>query len=271
MKKQLYLYLPLFLCMMILLPAISLAQNKPVPPNTLREADVVVSKRLWRIIDLREKQNYVAIWPGNPINKLLYQAVLSGKLIPYTSDSLRGILPLEKFALIGSDTSFVKNIIDPNDPEWYRTDTVVDQMNPELRIKHLLVMEEWYFDRKLSTTIPRIVAIAPLYNAKFSGADIGLQPLCWLKYFDRYQKENDCRDFLANQYVFNKENSLSKFSFDDWFEQRRFNSFIIKESNQYDISIMDDPDIKKNGLAALIEAARIKQEQFQKSDDVFEE
>lgn len=271
MKRFCATYLILLLLPFILGWQTVHAQQNPIPPNTLREADVMISKRIWRVIDLREKQNYPAIWPGNPINKILYKSVLDGNLFPYYSDSLRKKIHSKAFSLIGGDTQFVQVILDPNDPDNYRIDTVIDVMDPEQRIKHLMLMEELIFDKKLGTSYHRIIAIAPLYTIRFAGEAVGLAPLCWLRYHDRLDKEKDCRDVLVNQVVFNKENSLSRFSFDDWFEQRRFNSFIVKESNQYDLSIMDDPEVKRNGLHALIEAARIKQEQFERGDQMYED
>ncbi len=247
------------------------AQEKPIPNPSFREADVLVSKRVWRIIDLREKQNYKAIWKGSPLNKLLYEAVLNNQLKAYQSDSLKSSYSISYFRMIGGDTLFVKNIIDPNEPDILRIDTVIEIMDPEIRIKHLMLMEELIFDKKYSTSYIRIIAIAPLYRQKFAGEEVGLAPLCWLKYNDRFEKETDCRDILKNKFIFNKENSRSTFSFDNWFEQRQFNSFIVKESNQWDLSIMDDPEVKRNGLHALIEAARIKQEQFEQHQNNFEE
>ena len=60
------------------------------------------------------------------------------------------------------------------------------------------------------------------------------------------------------------------FSYYNWFEQRNFSSFIIKESNPYDIFIMDDPDVKRNGLDALIRAGYSKQQTLEQDHDMYE-
>ncbi|MFN9519715.1 MAG: hypothetical protein ACK574_08285, partial [Bacteroidota bacterium] len=64
------------LCMYIWLcvPAYAQQQNQVVQPPEMREANVLISKRQWRMIDLREKQNVVAMWPKNPLVKVLYNA-----------------------------------------------------------------------------------------------------------------------------------------------------------------------------------------------------
>ncbi len=252
--------------------SVSAQQDKnSVAPNLVREADVYFSKRLWRVIDLREKINYKAIWPKSAINRILYEAASNGDLRAYRTASLKSFYSPAEFLSIGADTEFVKVLIDPNDEELYRLDTVVETMNPERRISHLMLMEEWYFDRKLSTHIPRIIAIGLLYNARFAGQNIGLQPVCWFKFYDRHKKEKDAKAILVQRYVFNKENIHDKFTFDDWFEQRRFHSYIIKESNQFDRSLMDDPEVRQNGIDALIRAEIIKQRELERDASGFED
>lgn len=245
--------------------------QQPVAPPALREADVSFSKREWRIIDLREKANKTAAWPKNPLTKILYEAVRTGQLKPYRSDSLKGFYNIETFMKMGYEVEYIETPIDPNDPTITIMDSVITPFEPEIRIKQFLVMEDWYFDKKLSTMTPRIIAIAPLYRAKVAGIDLGLQPLCWLRFEDRLNKEKDCRDILASQFMFNAQNSYSKFSYDDWFLQRLFSSYVVKESNMHDISILQDPTYKKSGLEALIEAERIKQQNYEKDANMFED
>jgi gliding motility associated protien GldN len=245
--------------------------QQPVPPPAVREADVLFSKREWRIIDLRERVNKIAAWPKNPLTKILYEGVRTGQLKPYKSDSLKSAYNIEVFMKRGYDVEYVENPIDPNDPTITRLDTIITPFDPETGIKQLLVMEDWYFDKKLGTMIPRIIAIAPLYRSKVAGIDLGLQPLCWLRFEDRNEKEKDCRDLLVNQYMFNAQNSYSKFSYDDWFRQRLFGSYVIKTSNMHDISILQDPTYRKSGLEALIEAERIKQQNYEQDANMFEE
>lgn len=247
-------------------------EREKIPPPNVREADVTFSKRVWRIIDLREKQNRPAGWPAAPLNRILYNAILAGRLVPYRSDSLKASYSISEFKNLGSKTHLIKNLTNPNDDDGlYTVDTVHEPFDPFLGIRQIMVMEDWYYDRKLSTLIPRIIAIAPLYHLEVEGYDAGLQTLCWLRYLDPANRETDCRDVLVKSVMFNKENSRSTFTFDDWFEQRLFGSFIIKESNMYDISILQDPIVNKNGLEALIEAERIKRDQYKQEADMYED
>jgi gliding motility associated protien GldN len=266
MYKRIY-----YIIIGLALGCLNVQAQQPVPPPSLREADVMFSKRQWRIIDLREKQNKKITWPGNPLSKILYEAVRTGKLKPYKSDSLRTYYNIEVFMRMGTDTEYIESPVDPNDPSITKTEMIVNPFDPEERIKQILIMEDWYFDRKLSTMSPRIIAIAPLFRYKVAGIDLGLQPLCWLRYEDRYDKQNDCRDILIKQQVFNPENSRTSFTYDDWFQQRMFGSYVVKTANLYDVSILQDPEYRRSGLEALIEAERIKQQTHEQDANMFEE
>lgn len=243
----------------------------PVSSIPLREADVLLSKRIWRVVDLRERQNQRAAWPGNPLVTILYNNAKSGTLKAYTSDSLAKTYPLETFVNRGVEIEYIETPIDPTDPTITRLDTIYNAFEPTERISRLLLLEEHIFDSKHGAPVIRIIAIAPLFQYKVAGIDLGLQPLCWLKFEDPKAIETDCRDVLVKQKMFNPQNSRSTFSYDDWFIQRQFSGFIIKESNMHDLSIMQDPYVRKNGLFALIIAEHQKQESYQKNADLFED
>jgi hypothetical protein len=200
----------------------------------------------------------------------MYDAVLNGTLTPYRDDSLRSSLPYENFVKIGARKDVVRIPTDPNDPDSYRTDTVITPFNPEIEIKHLLIMEEWYFDQRYGTERAQIIAIAPLFQFRIDNIDLGLQPLCWLRYHDRKQKEKTLRDVTVGSIMFNNSNDRSQVTYEQWFEQRRFSSYIIKESNVHDISIMDDPEVKRNGLKSLLVAERIQRLNAEREQQHFE-
>lgn len=255
-------------------------ERKVVPWPYLREADVFWAKRVHRIIDTREKQNMCMQWPKNPLSLILYNAVLEGKLIPYRGgegDSLTSSLTVEEFLALGADTSYPKNIIDPNgdpeDPFNQKIDTVVDRLDPIRKILKFRVVEDWIFDKKESRMYVRIIAIAPQYRPKFAGQEVDEdQDLCVLKYHrDANDPDNyDIREILVNMEVFNRGNDAARITFDDWFEQRMFSSYIIKEANQYDRKISELEEFKDNGLAALLESERIKHDLFEREHDLWE-
>jgi gliding motility associated protien GldN len=247
-------------------------ERKVVPWPYLREADVFWAKRITRVIDVREKQNQCMQWPKNPLSLVLYNAVRDGKLIPYVDDSLRSVMTVEEFLGRGSDTDYVETPYDENDPTLKRTDTVYTPFRPEEKIKKYRVLEDWIFDKKESRMYVRIIAIAPLFNPKVAGIELGEQDLCVLKYHRSPDDadRNDIRDITVNMEVFNRQNDAARVTFDDWFEQRLFSSYITKEANQYDNRIKDFEDFRDNKVAAMLESERIKYDLFEKEHDLWE-
>lgn len=247
-------------------------ERKVVPWPYLREADVFWAKRITRVIDVREKQNQCMQWPKNPLSLVLYNAVRDGKLIPYVDDSLRSVMTVEEFLGRGSDTDYVETPYDENDPTLTRTDTVYTPFRPEEKIKKYRVLEDWIFDKKESRMYVRIIAIAPLFNPKVAGIELGEQDLCVLKYHKSPDDadRNDVRDITVNMEVFNRQNDAARVTFDDWFEQRLFSSYITKEVNQYDNRIKDFEDFRDNKVAAMLESERIKYDLFEKEHDLWE-
>ncbi|GAA4310805.1 gliding motility protein GldN [Nibribacter koreensis] len=65
---------------------------RPIPPS-----DVMFKKTVWRLIDLREKQNKPMFSPGKEITKLIVEAVKRGELQPYATDSLNRPITAQEF------------------------------------------------------------------------------------------------------------------------------------------------------------------------------
>lgn len=74
--------------------------NNGYNPNSLRpihEADQLYSTRVWRRVDLREKQNKPFFSENRQITKVIIEAVMNGTLYPYTNDSLNTRMSKEQF------------------------------------------------------------------------------------------------------------------------------------------------------------------------------
>jgi gliding motility associated protien GldN len=123
--------------------------------------------------------------------------------------------------------------------------------------------ENWFFDKERSVMDVRIIGIAPVVYFNEKGKPIVTdpatgslsdkiytqRPLFWLYY-------PQLRYIINNYFVYNDENDAQWMSFDDLFLKRRFNSTIIKESNNYDRNI----ESYRNGIDALMESEKIKEE-----------
>lgn len=253
----------------------AVTERKVVDWPYLREADVLWAKRVWRIIDTRQKQNQPMNWPKNPLNLIFYNAIASGKLTAYQNDSLTSFLTVEEFKNFNSTAEPVTKLIDPNgdpdDPTNSYIDTVYNTKSPD-DIKRYQVVEDWIFDKKESRMYVRIIAIAPMVPFILAGAETPEVPWCWLKYHKDVSDADpaDIRSILVNMEVFNRQNDAARLTFDDWFEQRLFTSYIVKEANPYDQYINQFREFKEDNLSALLEADRIKNELFEKEHDLWE-
>ena len=234
-----------------------------VPWPNLREADMVYRKRIWRIIDLREKNNKVMTWPKNAFPDLILRFARNGTLPVYSSsDSMHTALSIED---VMKQTSY-ESVIEVLDSEALGGRPVTDFAPDEIPtivqnvkiarrwedIKQLRVMEEWIFDKNHGKMLVRIISIEPMVDVLVNGNNIGVtEPMFSIKY-------PELRTLMVKEKVFNRMNDAMQLSYDDFLEQRLFSSYIIKESNAYDYFIKGLPEFEHDNLAALLEADRIK-------------
>ena len=243
--------------------------KKVVPYAHLREADVFWSKRVWRVIDLREKVNHPLYYPIKEINdrKNLFDVIRQALLIDgsITAYDPGPILQDDEFTkpmltsqlrkvFVRIDTSYTEDL------ETGELVPVIQELNLESAdIKQYRVKEDWFFDKQRSKMDVRIIGIAPMREVRGEDGEFrGFAPIFWLYY-------PECRYVFANWEVFNRQNDAERRSYEDIFWKRQFNSYIIKESNVYDRSIAE----YKTGIDALLESERIKEELFIMEHDVW--
>ena len=237
-------------------------EKEIIPYDDIREADVFWSKRLWRIIDTREKMNLIFAYPQLPLAQIIHTAATNGDLTAYdnsilNADQFLAELPTEKVRMIGNsvDTTWQINAITLEDEQ-----VIIENKLEWNKIVKYKIKEDWFFDEETSTFQVRIIGLAPILETfDENGNFLGDETMYWIYY-------PDLRPILAKYEAYNPGNNAVRLSWEDIFEARFFSSYIYKEDNVYDRVIQE----YATDLDALFESDKIKQKVFEFEHDLWE-
>lgn len=271
-----------FACSLFLLTGSVFAQNvlddvnvdentpsrRVIPYTSLRQADVMWKKRIWRIIDLREKINLPLYYPLTPnqnrksVFEVIRNALKSGEITAYSFNAA----DLDDCFKLPMTKTEIENMLS-------RTDTLTDENgNPKVvhsdvgsdQIRQYMLKEDWFFDKQRSVIDVRILGMAPMrvvLNANTGAEDPSIPPsqMCWIYY-------PQVRPLFAVTEVFNVENDAERRTLEDIIWKRQFSSFIFQESNVYNRPITT----YMTGLDTQLESEKIKKKMFDLEHDMWQ-
>jgi len=227
------------------------------PP--IREADILWEKRIWRVVDVREKMNLPFAAPESPLFSILSNAAMQGEISVYSTED-------DKFSKRLSSAD-VKAMLFTIDSIWvWDPDTdqevlkIVENETNWEDVKRFRIKESWFFDTRTSTLRHRILGIAPLLDVVDEEGNFRYEmPLFWVYY-------PAARPALArHKAITNGANWAATTTWEDIFERRQFASFITKENNVQDLRLQD----LYSGLDLLMQSERIKNELFALEHDLW--
>lgn len=230
-----------------------------------RADDIVWSRVIYRVIDMREKQNYQLYFPMRASDEyrslfhVMLDAICSG--IPVYKRNPRDIKPAfsDSVRLEGDELSKVfayDNTTDYNliqaDPVTKDLKIVNDQYFNYVKNQFkFLIQEIVFFDKHTSRMYSKILAIAPLYalqpdniqsqkSIKYFQASI----LCWFAF-------DELRPYLAKQYVIPNGNETQRLTYDEYFAQKLYSNYLLGDSNMFNRMLLD----------YVVDPVKIKKEQ----------
>jgi len=241
--------------------------REPRPFVYVREADVYIKRRLWRMIDFRQTFNQFFYFPINPVQDRVsfMSMVMSGlregvitAFDPITDDFTR---PLTYEEFMAQHTNIIPREFEDFDNPGQMISRMDTTTFSTADVMMLRVKEDWFIDRQRGVRDIRILGLAPVIQ-RFdpeTGEPRGIQNMFWLYY-------PECRHLFANTDSFNRHNSALRMSYDDVFAGKRFfNSFITKMDNQQDRHLQEF----LSGWQLLAESQRIQMELLNLEEDLW--
>ena len=244
--------------------------RKVIPYPNLREADVMWSRRMWEVIDLRQKINQPLYLPvdATEARKSLFDVIRIG-LLEEGSITAYGLGPAQdddEFHYALSQDS-LESMMNPTKTK-YVENPITQELEPKEVIEPLKssdvmaykIKEDWIFDKQRSERYVRIIGIAPVINKYVEGSSElkGQVELFWLYY-------PECRYLFNNYDVFNAHNNSQQMTFDQMFQMRLFQGYIVKEDNVFNRQVSD----YALGIDGLLESERIKNDMFIMEHDLW--
>lgn len=242
--------------------------RKPVPYQFVREADVMWSKIIWRQIELSERANQHLYFPTTPTDgrlsliDVLLEGIHTQGLTAY--DESGG----DEFSLILTEEQIHKNLgakvetVVDSDENGNVIEKSVETPYISSEVTRYRLKELWFFDKQRSVLECRIIGLCAIrvFHKEPDDPEERQTRVFWIYY-------PEARKLLANAECFNPNNDAARLSFEDIFQKRYFQSYIVAESNMYDNRLIAE---YAQGQECLLEAENIKEQIFNFEQDLWE-
>lgn len=245
--------------------------NQPLAYQYIRPDDAVWGKRIWEEIDTRLKMNLPFRYASDEDNgnqrliSIFIKAIMDSSIVAFNPIDDRFTTPMSRKEIMNTLVG-KKDTVQVVDPVTGKESTQVirNDFNPN-NVTRYRIKEDWIFDKQTSTLYCRILGIAPEMTILNSDGSIrAYTPMFWLYY-------PDLRPILAKYDVYNPNNFTMRMTWEDVFEMRYFESYIVKEDNVFDRSIKDyiPGDTQEDGVKRLLEGQRIRNQIFNFEQDLW--
>ena len=254
--------------------------KKAMPYPSLRKSDVVWDRVIWREVDFNEKFNQFFFFPVNnetstqgriSLINLIMKGVRNGEIPVYEDDDMVKELDLAEAMklLVGDPYNKRVEALDENGQPIYdeeiddyvMKDSLVTRSFDSTSVMKIRLKERWYIDKQDTRQKVRIVGLAFQYLKETLTGGQALEWSFWIPMDDMR-----VRNVFVNANAYDENNDVVERSYDDVFIQRYFDSYIIRESNDYNRSISD----YLTGEDAILESQRIEDEIFNVESDMWE-
>ena len=258
--------------------------------------DVIWARYVYRVIDMRYKQNYQLYFPVKSddadyrnLFKVITDAVVDG--LPIYEKNMETIKPdlhqepIPRNVLPNmfmADDPLADYSDDPTHFDVSSSDAMLihyDSVSDELsfhfypfeslvknQLKYL-IQEVVFFDKHTSRLHSKIMAIAPLQSDLITTRDssnimnsLRESIMFWIAF-------DDLRPYLAMQYAIPSRNEVKRVTFDEFFQKNLYTSYIVGEGNMYNRWI---PDYAKTEKEVKKEQQRIADELLNFEQDLWE-
>lgn len=232
-----------------------------------RAEDVIWSRVVYRVIDMRFKQNFQLYFPvrsDDPeyrsLFKVIVDAIIDG--LPVYEKRLDQIKPDFNNPMDNRKLPTIFLVDDPkvdysnnpthtditcSDDMLLHYDTTANKFSFNFypyegfvrnQLK-FLIQEIIFFDRQTSRLYSKVIAIAPLQADKITTQNDDNLMGAFLESVLFWISFDELRPFLKQQFIIPAKNETKRVTFDEFFQKKLYSSYILGESNIYDRMILD--------------------------------